>query len=126
MELAGRRVLITGASRGIGQALAERFTAVGARVALVARSEGPLKELADRLGGTAHPADLGDREQLVGLIDRIEGDAGPIDVLVNNAGVDLAGSFVSNASDDIHLLFRVNLLPPIELCHQGIPRMLVP
>ena len=47
MELAGRRVLITGASRGIGQALAERFAAAGARVALVARSEGPLKELAD-------------------------------------------------------------------------------
>lgn len=124
MELAGRRVLITGASRGIGQAIAERFAAAGARLALVARSEGPLKELADRLGGTAHPTDLGDREQLVGLIDRIEGDAGPIDVLVNNAGVDLAGSFLDNASDDIEFLFRVNLLAPIELCHQAIPRML--
>ncbi|MBV8237088.1 MAG: SDR family NAD(P)-dependent oxidoreductase, partial [Acidimicrobiia bacterium] len=96
MELAGKRVLITGASRGIGQALAERFTAAGARVALVARSEGPLKELADRLGGTAHPADLGDREQVVGLVDRVEGDGGPVDILVNNAGVDLTGSFLVN------------------------------
>jgi short-subunit dehydrogenase len=124
MELTGRRVLITGASRGIGQALAESFAAAGARVALVARSEGPLKELADRLGGTAHPTDLGDREQVVGLIDRIEHDVGPIDVLVNNAGVDIAGSFLANTSDDIEFLFRVNLLTPIELCHQAIPRML--
>src|SRR4051812_24081613 len=124
MELAGRRVLVTGASRGIGQAVAERFTAAGARVALVARSEGPLKELADRLGGTAHPTDLGDRDQVLGLIDRIEGDVGPIDVLVNNAGVDLAGSFLDNGSDDVEFLFRVNLLTPIELCHQAIPRML--
>ncbi len=124
MELTGRRVLITGASRGIGQALAESFAAAGAHVALVARSEGPLKELADRLGGTAHPTDLGDREQTVGLIDRIEGDVGPIDVLVNNAGVDLAGSFLTNTSGDIEFLFRVNLLTPIELCHQAIPRML--
>src|SRR3954452_9711578 len=123
MELAGRRVLITGASRGIGQALAERFTAAGARVALVARSEGPLKELADRLGGTAHPTDLGDREQLLGLIERIEADGGPVDVLVNNAGVDLAGSFLPNRSDEIEFLFRVNLLAPIELCHQAIPRL---
>jgi short-subunit dehydrogenase len=124
MELAGRRVLITGASRGIGQALAERFAAAGSRVALVARSEGPLKELADRLGGTAHPVDLGDREQVLGLVDRIEADGGPVDVLVNNAGVDLTGSFVDNASEAVEFLFRVNLLTPIALCHQVIPRML--
>ena len=54
MELAGKRVLITGASRGIGQALAERFTAAGSRVALVARSEGPLKELVVKLAHAFH------------------------------------------------------------------------
>ena len=86
MELAGRRVLVTGASRGIGEALAERFAAAGARVALVARSEGPLKDLAARLGGTAHPADLADPEQVSTLIDQVEADGGPVDVLVNNAG----------------------------------------
>jgi len=124
MELAGKRVLVTGASRGIGQALAERFTAAGARVALVARSEGPLKELADRLGGTAHPADLADREQVAGLVERVEADGGPVDVLVNNAGVDLTGPFVAHTDDQIEFLYRVNLLTPVELCHQAIPRML--
>src|SRR5438270_6769711 len=124
MELAGKRVLITGASRGIGQALAERFTAAGARVALVARSEGPLKELADRLGGTAHPADLADRDQVLGLLDRIEADGGPVDVLVNNAGVEVVGDFTSSPVEDVEFLYRVNLLAPVMLCHQAIPRML--
>jgi short-subunit dehydrogenase len=124
MELTGRRVLITGASRGIGQALAENFAAAGARVALVARSEGPLKELADRLGGTAHPCDLGDPEQLSGLIERIESDGGPIDVLVNNAGVDKAGFITEISAQDIETLYRINLIAPVELCRQVVPRML--
>ncbi len=124
MELSGRRVLITGASRGIGQALAERFTAAGARVALVARSEGPLKELAARLGGTAHPTDLGDRDAVAGLIDRIEAEGGPVDVLVNNAGVDMTGSFLKATADDVEALYRLNLITPVELCRQVVPRML--
>jgi short-subunit dehydrogenase len=123
MELAGRRVLITGASRGIGQALAERFTAAGARVALVARSEGPLKELGDRLGGTAYPCDLSDADQLAGLIGRVEAD-GPVDVLVNNAGVDRAGFIDEISAADVEALYRLNLIAPVELCRQIIPRML--
>src|SRR5205807_3407873 len=124
MELAGKRVLVTGASRGIGQALAERFTAAGARVALVARSEGPLKELASRLGGTAHPADLGDLEVVDGLIHRVEADGGPIDVLVNNAGLGLASEFVKTDPADIEQIYRVNLLAPVQLTRSVLPGML--
>src|SRR5438552_17574934 len=124
MELAGRRVMITGASRGIGEALAERFAAAGTRVALVARSEGPLKELAGRLGGTAHPADLADPEQVAGLVDRVEADGGPIDVLVNNAGIDTTGAFINTAPSDVEFLYRLNLVTPVELCRQLVPRML--
>jgi short-subunit dehydrogenase len=124
MELAGTRVLITGASRGIGESLAERFTAAGARVALVARSEAPLKELAQRLGGTAHPADLAEPTQVAGLVDRVESDGGPIDVLVNNAGADMTGAFVHATGDDVEFLFRLNLVAPVELCRQAVPRML--
>src|SRR5436305_5223640 len=124
MELAGKRVLITGASRGIGQALAERFTAAGSRVALVARSEGPLKELADRLGGTAHPADLCESEQLAGLVERVEADGGPIDVLINNAGVDKVGFLTDASAQDVESLFRLNVIAPVELCRQMAPRML--
>src|SRR3954471_15892952 len=105
MELAGKRVLVTGASRGIGQALAEHFTAAGARVALVARSAGPLKELAGRLHGTAHPAALANATQVGTLLDRVESDGGPVDVLVNNAGVDLTGPFMDHTADEVEFLY---------------------
>jgi short-subunit dehydrogenase len=91
---------------------------------LVARSEGPLKELADRLGGTAHPCDLSDPDQLSELIDRVESESGPIDVLVNNAGVDNVGFFTHVSSDDVEGLYRVNVIAPVELCRQVVPRML--
>ena len=86
MELRGKRVLITGASRGIGEALAHKFTDAGASVALVARTRGALETLAARVGGTAHAADLSDPAQVADLIKRVEDEAGPVDVLVNNAG----------------------------------------
>ncbi|MBV8693819.1 MAG: SDR family NAD(P)-dependent oxidoreductase, partial [Actinobacteria bacterium] len=83
MDVNGRRVLVTGASRGIGEAIARSFARAGARVALVARSEGPLKELAAETGGTSFPTDLSDTAAVAGLIDRVEADGGPIDILVN-------------------------------------------
>jgi uncharacterized protein len=123
MELSGRRVLVTGASRGIGEATAEAFAAAGARVALVARDEVALKELAGRLGGTAHAADLTDPSQVEGLIGRIEADGGPIDVLVNNAGIDLTGAFVDHTAGDLERIYRLNLLTPAELIRQAVPGM---
>ncbi len=124
MELQGRRVLITGASRGIGEALASSFAAAGARVALVARSEGPLKEVATRLGGTAHPADLLDPDQVDGLIDRVEADGGPIDVLVNNAGWDVPAPLVGHSATDVQQAIQLMLVTPIQLCRQVLPGML--
>ncbi len=124
MDVAGKRVLITGASRGIGRALAEAFAGAGSTVALVARSEGPLRELAGRLGGTAHPTDLHDREQVSTLLQRIEDEAGPIDVLVNNAGIGLARELWNQPAADIADTVWLNLTVPLELCRQSIPRML--
>jgi uncharacterized protein len=87
MDLDDRRVLLTGASRGIGAALAGELAAAGARLALVARSADALAATADRCGGRAYVADLTDSAQLCGLVARVEADGGPVDVLVNNAGV---------------------------------------
>ncbi len=124
MELRGKRVLITGASRGIGEALAERFAESGATVALVARSAESIEKLAGDLGGSAHPADLADAAQVRALIRRVEDDAGPVDVLVNNAGIDISKAFADYTAEDVERIYRVNLLSPVELCRQVIPLML--
>src|SRR5438552_943950 len=101
MELRGKRVLITGASRGIGEELARRFARAGATVALVARSADAIDKLAADLGGSAHPADLADHAQVERLVHRVEDEAGAVDVLVNNAGIDITKSFADYTRDDV-------------------------
>jgi len=88
----GRRVLVTGASRGIGAAIARRFAELGADLAVTARSADAIEALAGQLrrAGTravAVPADLTDRESLRVLTERVGEEFGGIDVLVNNAGM---------------------------------------
>src|ERR1700688_999727 len=122
MELNGTRVVVTGASRGIGAMLATKLARKGARVALVARSRDAIAELATQLGGDAYPADLADVSTVEPLVRAIETD-GPINVLVNNAGVDLAGSFVELEPDRIRELIAVNLVAPMLLCRAVIPTM---
>jgi uncharacterized protein len=124
VDLRGKRVLVTGASRGIGEALARRFVEHGAQVALVARSGDAIRALAVELGGTAHPADLTDAQQVRALIQRVEDEAGPVDVLVSNAGIDHTGALVDIDPDDLEALFRLNLLAPADLCRQVLPRMI--
>jgi short-subunit dehydrogenase len=123
MRLAGARVVVTGASRGIGAALATELAARGARVVLVARSVEQLEKLAAELGGEAFAADLADASVIEPLVRSIEAD-GPIDVLVNNAGIDLTGDLVALPADDIAALLAVNLRAPILLCRAAIPGML--
>ena len=124
MKLRGKRVLITGASRGIGESLAYAFAEAGARVALVARGRDTIQSLAAELDGTLHPADLADAAQVAGLIQRIEDDGGPIDVLINNAGIESTSSFVDAPDDELRRVTEVNYLAPAELCRQVIPGML--
>src|SRR5512142_694576 len=91
-RLDGRRALVTGASRGIGAAIARRFAGLGADVALAARSAEAIEALAAELRQTgtravAVPADLTDRDSLQALIERVGEEFGGLDVLVNNAGM---------------------------------------
>jgi short-subunit dehydrogenase len=122
VKLTGARVVVTGASRGIGAALATELATRGARVVLVARSAEPLEKLAAELGGEAFPADLTDPTVPEPLVRSIEAD-GPIDVLVNNAGVDLTGALVDLPAAEITRLLAVNLCAPILLCRAVIPGM---
>jgi uncharacterized protein len=122
MQVAGARIVVTGASRGIGAELATRLAQKGARVALVARSHDAIAKLAADLGGDAYPADLADATVIDPLVRAIEAD-GPIDVLVNNAGVDLTGSLTELDPDRIQQLVAINLLAPMLLSRAVIPSM---
>ena len=122
MNLQGARVVVTGASRGIGAGLATVLAARGARVVLVARSRDAIEARADELAGEAYAADLADATTIEPLIQKIEAN-GPIDVLVNNAGVDLTGALVELEPERILGLLAVNLAAPMLLSRAVIPSM---
>ncbi len=124
MKLEGSRVLVTGASGGIGSALAAEFATAGASVVLVGRDVAALDQLAGQVGGVVCRADLADVAQVNGLVAGVEAATGPIDVLVNNAGVENAGDFVEQSAAAVEAAYQVNLLTPVELCRQALPGML--
>jgi uncharacterized protein len=116
--------VVTGASRGIGAALARELAGRGATVTVVARSEAALKEVATEIGGHAVVADLAEPTALDGLIARIEAEAGPVDVLVNNAALAVVNPLADQSPGDIRQSFAVNCVAPAELCRQVLPGML--
>ena len=89
MDMGGKTVLITGASRGIGEAAARAFAQNGANVALVARSETEISRIASEIGARAIsiPCDVSDYEQVKAAITQTIAAFGQLDVLINNAGV---------------------------------------
>jgi short-subunit dehydrogenase len=122
-DINGSRVLITGASRGIGRDLARGFAAAGADVALVARGAPALESLAQELGGRAYPADLTNRDELRGLLAQVEAD-GPVDILVNNAADECIGRFTDMDADTLEFIIQLNALAAAELTRQALPGML--
>jgi short-subunit dehydrogenase len=124
MDLQGKHVLVTGASRGIGEAMARRFASKGARVSLAARSADSLAALAGELGGTPFTVDLLDADAVDALIPRVEADAGPIDVLVNNAGVETNQWLHLDDPQHLRDAIALNLEAPIILTRAVLPGML--
>ena len=114
--------LVTGASRGIGEAVARRAAGTGDYVALVARGEA-VERVAAELGGIGIRADLGDPSALPGVVDAVVAQYGRIDVLVNNAGVHLAGKLDRVSLDVFQTVLTTNLVGPFELCRLAVPHM---
>lgn len=124
----GKTVLVTGGARGLGAALCERFARGGADVAVVDLDAANARALADRISASgarayAHAADIGDMEQAQRLIDTVSRQTGTVDVLVNNAGVDVTLPIDELTVADFDRVVRTNLRGPFMLSKLAVARM---
>jgi len=123
---AGRTALVTGGGSGIGRGIALALARRDVRVALVGRRPGPLETVAREIasmGGhaLAFPADLAQAGERTGLRERIHAALGPIDLLVNNAGVLAGGELAALVPAEIETAIAVNLAAPMLLVQQWLP-----
>ncbi len=119
MNINGKDVLITGASGGIGQAIAREIAAKGGKVLLTARKKEVLESLAKELGGKAYSVDLDDMDAPENLFKEV----GQIDILINNAGLPASAAFQEYNAEQIESIYRVNLLAPTQLSRLFLPSM---
>ena len=127
MELAGGRALLTGATGGLGRAIANDLAAQGATVLLSGRQREALAELASSLPGSGHavlPADLGDPGAAAALAAASIATAGGVDVLVANAGLPGTGWLPDVSEEQIERTLRVNLEAPMLMAQALFPAML--
>jgi short-subunit dehydrogenase len=125
MEVRDRRALVTGASYGIGAAIARSLAERGARVVVAARTHKSLDALAAEIGGHALVVDLASPSDVDALLDRAtKAVGGPIDVLVNNAGTAAIAPFAQQPVAAIDRQLQVNLNAVLALTRQALPGML--
>ena len=120
MQISDSTVLLTGASGGIGQAIARAISARGGRLVLTGRRSEILEPLAAELGGRALCVDLSERDE----IERLLAQAGEIDILIANAGIPAAGRLESFTLAELDRTLDVNLRAPIALAHALLGGML--
>ncbi len=125
-RLDGKVALVTGATGGIGAAIARALHAQGAKVALTGRREAELEALAIELGaGTAiFPADLSDPEAPAALVEKIEESLGALDILVNNAGLTRDGLALRMGDKDWGDVIEVDLTAPFRLARASLRGMM--
>lgn len=128
-ELKNKKVLITGGSRGIGPVIAESLTNYGACIALAARSEPDLQNVAAHLSKSGSkafivPVDLSIQSQREMLFDSVIKEFGTIDILINNAGLETEGFYTELTWSAIRETVEVNLLAPMALTRLILPLML--
>jgi short-subunit dehydrogenase len=125
--LSGRKILITGASSGIGRAAARAFVDEGAFVIAVARARDRLDALQRELGGPArvaiHPADVADGPAMDGLARAVLGEHGVPDVVVANAGIGIDARFEATGDDAWRRLLEVNVLGVVRTIRPFLPGM---
>jgi len=127
LQLAGRTAIVTGASRGIGRAIALELARDGVRLALIARGEEGLQAVSDEIGGHDPPlllaGDLRAPNSAQEIVEAVVERFGAVDLLVNNTGASLGGDVSSTSQEDLRSSFQINVEIPFALCRQVIPLM---
>jgi len=130
MKISERKVLVTGASSGVGQALARRLAARGCRVVLIGRNVERLERVAKETGGVALPADLALQSEVARLVAVIAAAHSDLSVLINNAGIQLNYGLAEAAREtpeqlveDIEREVITNLTAPMQLAALLLPQL---
>lgn len=129
MRFQGQVAVVTGASLGIGRAVAEAFAAEGAHVALVSRhvERGEQAERALKEGGFSakfFPTDLAQEDDIRRMMDAVMAEWGRVDILVNNAGIYTQGDITQTSLEDWERIMRVNLTGAFLCTHYAVPLMI--
>lgn len=125
-DLSGKRALVTGSSQGIGLSLAEGLAMAGASVVLNGRSADKVEAAVASIdGASGYPFDITDSEAVADSIAAIERDLGPIDILINNAGIQRRQPLEDFSLDDWHELMRTNV-DGVFIVSQAVARMMIP
>jgi len=125
-DLTGKKALVTGASGGIGGAIAERLAQRGAEVVITGRKPEPLYALAEKIGGKAHVivSSLDDSEKAAALIAQADEAMGGVDILVNNAGFTRDTLSMRMTDGDWNAVIQVNLTACFQLCRAAMRGMM--
>ncbi|NQZ12052.1 MAG: SDR family NAD(P)-dependent oxidoreductase [Algicola sp.] len=134
MSLTNKTAVVTGASKGLGRAIAKRLAQEGCNLALVARSAEALSQLADELAtplttgsgikAQGFACDLSCTESLFKCVDQIKGTFGSVDILINNAGTGFYKPFIDHSPAEHDAIIDVNIKAAIHLTYALLPQML--
>jgi 3-oxoacyl-[acyl-carrier protein] reductase len=124
-DLTGRVALVTGGTRGIGEAIVRALASAGASVAFTGRDEARLNKVASAIGGRAEAirADVRDPVHAAGAVERTVKALGGLDILVNNAGIGVFTSVADMSVEQWHDVLDTNLSGVFYCCHAAIPHL---
>ena len=123
MELKDKIIVVTGAASGIGRAMCIRYAEEGAKhIACVDRDMAGAEETAKMMGGKAYQVDVAVKDQITGMIDAVEAEAGPIDLFCSNAGISVAGG-VEVEDDEWQRIWEINVMSHVWAARHLVPLM---